>query len=448
MPPSQLNRSLSIVEVVFCAYGLLFYTEFWWSIIGESLGPVMGLIRYSILIFSVVFLCLRWQTLLKVAPKGKWLWLLFGLCALSFTWSTFPDLTAEGIIQSILQVGVFSLYFTSRFNPKHQLYIIATAMTLTVLCNLFYVVAMPSVGMHVGDKFDGAWKGYYDNKNEFSGKMLWSLIVFYLLTFKGSNQKIVRFARLGVFLCPILIILSTSKTALVLLIFLYATLTLWQKYRWVGEKTILTLDLASLSLLVLIGGIINSWVALVSGLGKDPTMSGRTDIWTATMIQVNRRPILGHGFSGFWTEDNPAAQEIGDYLHPGFYTYNAHNGFLDILLDSGWLGMLLFMIGFLSTWMMALKYAYRPQSPEDCWPLAVMLLVTSYNMTESSFLTDNLNWLFYVIAYLSMRIWPRSLPEPTSQSTTQTPSTDSRSQAVSRRVERGLRVPSTSSLMR
>ena len=125
------------------------------------------------------------------------------------------------------------------------------------------------------------------------------------------------------------------------------------------------------------------------------------------MIQINQKPLLGYGFSAFWTEENPAAQSIGDYLHPGFYTYHAHNGFLDIVLESGWVGLLLFMLGFLSTWFMALKYAYRPRFPEDCWPLVVMLIVTTYNLAESSFMISGINWLFYVTAYFSMRIWPR-----------------------------------------
>lgn len=344
---------------------------------------------------------------MQVLPKGGFLWLFFGLCMLSISWSIYPGLTFKGIVQTLLQISAFGLYFTSRFSPKDQLYIIAAAMSITIVSNLFYVFAMPSVGLHVGDKFAGAWKGFYANKNEFSGSMLWALAVFYLLSFKNNNRLVAMLSRVGLALCPVLIILSTSKTALVLFVFWYFALTVWQKYRWQGGKTILTFDLAILSSFVFISGIIGNWVALVSGLGKDPTMSGRTDIWVAAVDQINQRPFFGYGFSAFWTETNPAAQNIGDALYPGFYTYHSHNGFIDILLDSGFLGLILFLAGFISTWALALKYAYRARSSQDSWPLAVMLLVTSYNITESSFMTDNINWLFYVLAYLSMRIWPR-----------------------------------------
>jgi exopolysaccharide production protein ExoQ len=408
---SRLNQLISFFEVLFCIYSFLFYTGFWWAIVGEKIPLLISLIRYSILMVSLVFLLLRMKTLASILPKGGFLWFFFGICILSIFWSINPALTFKGIVQALLQISIFGLYFSSRFNPKHQLYVIAAAMSITVVANLFYVVALPSLGRHVGDKFDGAWKGFYANKNEFSGIMLWSLIVFYILSFKDSNRVAMSLARAGLFLCPILVILSTSKTALVVFIFLYCALTIWHKYYWQGSKTILIFDLSLLSLLMVVSAISNNWATLVAGLGKDPTMSGRTDIWAATAVQINQRPLLGHGYHAFWSESNPMARSIGDSLSSGFYTYNSHNGFLDILLDLGWLGMLLFMIGFFSTWALALRYAYRAKSPEDSWPLAVMLLVTSYNLTESSFMTDNINWLFYVLAYLSMRIWPRRLSQ-------------------------------------
>lgn len=404
---SLVRRSLTVFEVIFCIYSFLFYTGLWWAIIGSHVPALMAPIRYAILVGSLTLLLLRWKTLVRIVPKGNVLWLFFGLCFVSLTWSIYPALTIKGSIQALLQVSLFGLYFSSRFSPKDQLRMIGCVMGLTVMINLFYVVALPSIGIHVGDKFHGAWKGFYENKNEFSGMMLWSLVVFYLLSFKNSNRLVTVLARAGLIVCPLLVVLSTSKTALVLFIFLYFSLTICNRYRWYGRQTILAFDLAILSSFLVIGSIINNWGKLMSTLGKDPSMSGRTDIWSAAMIEINHRPWFGYGFSAFWTEDNPAALKIGDSLHPGFYTYNAHNGFVDILLNVGWVGMALFMVGFGLTWLLALKYAYRPSAPEDFWPLAVMLLVTSYNITESSFLTDNLNWVLFVAATLSVRIWPR-----------------------------------------
>ena len=412
IPLNAASRSAKIgspfthFEVLFSIYAILFYTELWWAFT-STLGPVILIIRYSILGISMILLSFRAKTLVRILPKGKWLWIYCLVCVLSAAWSIDFGLTSLGVLQVLLQVSIFGLYFVSRFNPKHQLYILGSALAITILVNLFYVFALPSIGIHTDEKFRGAWKGFYANKNAFSGMMLWSLAVFYLLSFRDSNRLTTKLARIGLFVSPILVILSTSKTALVLFILLVISLTIWSKYLWKGRKTILAIDLALFSTIIIVGGIITEWVALVTGLGKDPTISGRTVIWAGAIAQIHLRPLLGYGFFAFWTPDNPAARHIGDALFPGFYTFHAHNGFLDILLNVGYLGLAVFMIGFISTWVLALKYAYKPQSPGDAWPLAVMVIVTLYNTTESTLITDNINWLFYVMAYLSVRIWPR-----------------------------------------
>ncbi len=401
----QLYKALTVFEIIFCIYSFLFYTEVLFGVIGNFLPGVMGAVRYSILGISFVLLLLRPRTLFRILPKVNLFWLFYGFCGISILWSIFPGLTIAGFLQVIVQITLFSLFFISRFSPKDQLRIIGVAMAITVIVNMFYVAALPSIGIHNGDKFDGAWKGFYQNKNQFSGIMLWALVVFSLLSFKDNNKLVTTLGRFGLLICPILVILSTSKTALVLFIFSGSALIFWNLYRWRGGKTILTVDLGILASLWMISSIVVNWGNLTSALGKDPTISGRTDIWKAATDIISQRPWFGYGFSAFWTEDNPGALWIGASLHEGFYPSHSHNGFVDILLDIGWVGMALFAVVFLSTWLSALKYAYRPSSPEDFWPLAVMLLVTSYNLTETSLLRANLDWLFFITAAFSMRIW-------------------------------------------
>ena len=403
---AKVDSPLTHFEVVFCIYAILYYTDFWWAITG-TLGPTIALIRYSILGISIILLSLRANTLLRTLPKGKWLWIYCAVSALSITWTINTELTFTGVLQKLLIVSVFSLYFVSRFNPRHQLYVIGCALGITVFVNLFYVFALPSIGIHTDDTFLGAWKGFYNDKNSFSSVMLWALAVSYILSFNNNSRFITRLARVGLFISPIIVILSTSRTALVLFILLFVSLTIWSRYLWKGLRTVLTLDITLFSTLIIVGSIISQWVEIVTGLGKDPTLSGRTVLWASAMNQISQRPLLGYGFNAFWTKDNPAARRVGDALYPGLFAHHPHNGFINILINTGWLGLSIFLIGFISTWVLALKYAYNPQSPEDSWPLAVMVIITLHNTTESTLISSNIAWLFYIMAYLSIRIWPR-----------------------------------------
>ena len=42
-------------------------------------------------------------------------------------------------------------------------------------------------------------------------------------------------------------------------------------------------------------------------IGKDPTLTGRTEIWTYVIQDIWMKPLLGWGYFGFWQLTNPAA---------------------------------------------------------------------------------------------------------------------------------------------
>ncbi len=85
--------------------------------------------------------------------------------------------------------------------------------------------------------------------------------------------------------------------------------------------------------------------AFLELIGKDPTLTGRTDIWALVLADIFQRPGLGWGYLAFWSLDNPAAFEISQTLR--WVVPQAHNGLLEILLSVGFIGALLiiFMLG-------------------------------------------------------------------------------------------------------
>jgi exopolysaccharide production protein ExoQ len=87
-------------------------------------------------------------------------------------------------------------------------------------------------------------------------------------------------------------------------------------------------------------------------LGKDATLTGRTDLWEFVKICISQRPLLGWGFNAFWLPTNPAAVEISTNL--GWAVPEAHNGLLELLLEVGGVGTSLFAIVFIrNIWIAA-----------------------------------------------------------------------------------------------
>jgi O-antigen ligase len=79
--------------------------------------------------------------------------------------------------------------------------------------------------------------------------------------------------------------------------------------------------------------------------------NGRLPIWTLMVDKVSERPWFGYGYAGFWTSDEAmviltntwAASTASEGIR-----FNAHNGYLDMVLQLGFSGLLLYLLSFLT----------------------------------------------------------------------------------------------------
>ena len=81
-------------------------------------------------------------------------------------------------------------------------------------------------------------------------------------------------------------------------------------------------------------------------VGRDETFTGRDVLWANAFKEAIKTPLLGKGFGSFWTEDK------GLKLVRGWNPNQGHNSFLDLWLDIGILGIILFFICFPITLLM------------------------------------------------------------------------------------------------
>ena len=90
-------------------------------------------------------------------------------------------------------------------------------------------------------------------------------------------------------------------------------------------------------------------------MGRDSTLTGRTEIWTH-VLWVAGNPLLGTGFESFWLGDRLA--NVWSIM-PGIQ--EAHNGYLEVYLNLGWIGVtLLAVIGLISTVSLLMWYLEPP----------------------------------------------------------------------------------------
>ena len=398
---------LALFEKAFSAFAWLFFSNGVGTILNDS-ETLLRPLRYGIFLMAVLLLAARWRGTLRAISKGWLLWVVVGLMVLSLGWSRSPVYTLESIRGEVFPMTAFALYFSSRFNLREQMQVLAIALGLGAFLSLFYAIAIPSVGRHIGDKFDGAWKGIYSQKNNFSTTMTLTMILFFALgivNIPGLDRTLARF---GLLFAIFMIILSTSKSGLLIFVAMMFIMLLTRLFRWRGRRSVLVLDLSGLAFLAAVTGVIANWEPLVDSLGKDPTLSARTYIWSGTIEQIMKQPWLGYGRSAFWVPDSRSALEVGLKADSkGFIPSHAHNGFLDIAIEIGLIGFGFFMLGLLLTYLIAIRRAYKAKVPEDIWPFAFLTLMVMSNMTESILMYRvTLYWVLYMVMFLSIRLWP------------------------------------------
>ena len=394
MKQQMLNQFIKLLEKSFIVLSLTFFS----GALGiNSLGllvpeSIVSLIRYSIWGISVFLIFILWQNTIITISRNLLLFLLTALTYFSFLWSQSPEFTLF-TSRDILMMTCFGLYFSARFTLKEQVELVGLTLFIGAIVSTICVIALPNVAMHIGDDHAGAFKGIYGHKNHFGGMMIFMWLTFFALP--KDNLKIYKY--FGMMFSIFLILLSTSKTSLVITLLLISVMFFYKNFRWKGKISVVLLDIG-----ILIVGCLSVlgftyWVELLSGLGRDSTLTGRTPVWGVMMSKLMERPFLGFGRGGFFAPKSPYALEAGQVVHSGWIPPHGHNGFLDLAVDVGLIGLALFLIIYLITFARALKRAYASHNPEDFFPLAFLLLLFMNNVTESLLLYQtNIYWVIFI----------------------------------------------------
>jgi O-antigen ligase len=144
-----------------------------------------------------------------------------------------------------------------------------------------------------------------------------------------------------------------------------------------------------LALIVGIGAYVYSSSGLFDVLGPYLTrgdventmaLTGRVPLWDVLISQIEQHPWIGVGFAAFWNPGNYAWVE----QVVGFHAVSAHNGYLDMLLSVGVVGLTILLTFCLYTMALVTRRARRG----DPLGWIVFLLLTFYvlqNLTVSIF---------------------------------------------------------------
>jgi O-antigen ligase len=406
-----MNPLLNFLEKRFTIFALIFLTEVlrFASLFVDPdaksdappaynpFDPISSLIQQFIYVTTLLLLLARWKSSLQTALRYPLIWLLPVTALMSFMWSDFSSWSLpKGI--TTMQTTYFGLYMASRFNLKQQLQMLAWALGIVAVVSLLFNLALPGAAIEAGANA-GAWRGPFTQKNILARVVVLAAIVFLLLALDSRKHRYWLWGGFG--LSVFLILMTGSKTALLLFLSVVILLPLYKALRWKDTKVIplvIILVLVGASIAVFITG---NWENILLGLGRDTTLSGRTTLWELALEKIAERPWLGYGYQGFW--QNGGGAEI-IWKHEGYKPPHAHNGFINITLDLGIVGLFLFLLTIAVTYWRAIAWLQYGKTTIELWPIFYVTFFFMYNHSENTIISHNsLFWALFVAVSLSMK---------------------------------------------
>ena len=395
---------LSTSEKVFTV-AMLFYTagavvslitDDFASEAASQSNPLDLTIKITLYTITLFYTIRWWRSFIATVWSIRWVLVPVLIAAFSVIWSQHPFLTFRGSAV-LIATTVFGVYFGTRYTVPQQLRLLAWTFSLVVIASFLFAFFLPAYGIDQGVTF-GDWRGVFIQKNGLAEAMVFAFFVF--LFVPASSRSLLRW--IGIAGSLTLLVLSGSATGIVVCAAIVATLPLYSlaraRFTLVIPVSLLLCLLAAGSLLIMQSNA-DEALQLVN---RSPDLTGRTEIWNAVLHSISKRPWLGYGFSAFWEGTTGESGSVLDAI--GYTIGYSHNGFLDVLLQVGAVGLVAFIASYLLLWNRALALLSKATGSTAVWQCTFLVFLLLYNISEGGAILaqNSIYWVLYIATAVSL----------------------------------------------
>jgi len=329
--------------------------------------------------------------------KRNWPLLLFvGYCFASVMWSDFPFIALKRWTKMLGNVSMV-LVVLSDPNPSVAVRKFLTRVAfLLIPASVLMIKYYPELG-RIYDRWEGI--AYYTGATTDKNMLGCICMVFgfgILMRFLESLSDAAPRRRLiatGLVLAMNLWLFHMAQSATSLGCFLIggsliAVLTLMRRPRpWIVHGMV--------GGMVTIGVVAyffqDAFALLVQSMGRNTTLTGRTDLWN-DVLKIDTHPMFGAGFESFFLGDRLEFLWSKYWWHPN----EAHNGYLETYLTLGIVGLSLLGL-LLITGYRNIISVYRLDPLSGSLRLAFLVTAPIYNITEAAFKVTNPMWIMFLL---------------------------------------------------
>jgi len=336
----------------------------------------------------------------------NWPILIFVLyCAISITWSDYPGVALKRWIKSLGDYTMVLILLTEHDREHAVKRALAMAACVLLPLSILFIKYYPDLGRAYASHWDGTqfFVGVADTKNMLG-------MVCLVFGFAASWRFLqaycgVRPDRIGglvvhgtvVAMAIWLLILSDSKTSLSCFVLTVGLIAAHIFFKMARKRVAIHLLVAVVVLTCFSVLFLGIGTGALQTMGRNPTLTGRTDIWDI-LLRVPINPVIGTGFESFWLGERLARL----WTFPIVNGINeAHNGYLEVYLNLGWVGIALLTRLVWTGYKNILSLLER--DPEaGRLRLGFFVIAMVYNFTEAAIRSTDLVWIAFVLAITAM----------------------------------------------
>lgn len=320
----------------------------------------------------------------------------------SVCWSQNPRMTIAA--SGFLAVNVaLAFYLLWRFDSNDVMKLIMLVGTTAAVGSLLLILFLPQYGTQLrGSYANGAWQGIFGHKNACAAALTYLLTPAFFVRLSGRFSWVFRTSYVLILIG--IIAMARSVGGLVSCFCTIGFILLLLQLKNASGKDlasfifIIVTVVTSLALLAFLN--LESLLAL---FGKELTLTGRTALWHHLFQSIVKRPFTGFGYMAFWQGLHGESGNIWRLMKwPGIMY--AENGIIELCLDLGFIGVVMFVAVFARAIRDAVYCMKRNATPATMWYLSILCYAIVTNIAGGKVLYPSyLECILEYIAFIGLR---------------------------------------------
>jgi exopolysaccharide production protein ExoQ len=363
-------------------------------------SPLDSLVFLALIVAGAMVLVRRRLDWPVSFQRNRWLFIFFIYLGLSCLWSDYPFVALKRWIKDIGNV-IMVLVVLSDQNPTQAAkFLLARSCYVLLSLSVLLIKYYPEVGRAydpwVGTAF---YTGVTTDKNMLGMTLFGCSLSLVWMLLQPDRRRTGLKGRMDYFVLLLMGVMAAwllqqAHSSTALLCTVVGALVIWLT-RFRRIRAHLGVYAASLgAILVVLNLVVNVPEALAGLLGRDMTLTGRTDIWSA-LLKEGTDPLFGVGYYSFWLGDRVAKLSASF-----FYSLNeAHDTYLETYLNSGLIGLALLFAVILSAGIRIKREAMK-SDPFGAFRLACFLPMLFYGITEAWMNRLGILWFLFLLVVM------------------------------------------------